>query len=289
MGLIRGNSNNGQLGREEDLVPSDEAPAFVEGKTEVEQEEVVIPGEGAIENPEKPTVTATPEKPVEEKPAFTFKTQAELDAIVESKIKSTTTPTPTDDEEEEDETFKDLTIFKGHTDPETGKWVGEVPADWNDLARKILAHLSPKEYAPKVLKVIQNMTAKERKEMETIGASFDAEMDEMAAQGLIPSRTTEEGKKVDAQISTLGGKYNLTSMKDAYNLWKQIPVANGGGLDYKPGTTPTAPTRPKNPNKEVARMVGSSSKTTTAKPGAKTMSYAKLHSARSVDELLEED
>lgn len=289
MGLIRGNQNGGQLGRNEDLLPSDDTPAFVEGKIEGEEEEVVIPGEGALETEEKATTTITTEKPTEEKPAFTFKTQAELDAFIESKIKSTApAPGGEGEEIEEEDPFKDITIFRGYKDPKTGEWIGEKPDDWNDFARKILHHLSPKEYAPRVLKVIQGMTAKERKEMETINSGFDAEMDEMAAQGLIPSRTTEDGKKVDAQISALGGKYGLTTMKEAYNLWKQIPAANGGGLDFKPGT-PAAPTKPKNPNKEVARLIGSSGKTTTAKPGAKSMSYAKLHSARSVDELLEED
>jgi hypothetical protein len=127
------------------------------------------------------------------------------------------------------------------------------------------------------------MTAAQKAEMADIDKEFDAEYDGLASKGLVPKRGTKEGDEVNAKISVLGGTYGLTSMTAAYELAKKIPVDQGGLLDYKP--TATKP----NPSKQVSRLISSSQKTQAAGKKKGTMSYAKLHSARSVDELIDEE
>lgn len=221
---------------------------------------------------------------------ITFKTQKELDDYVVGKTKpvESTKPVKPDvpvktQKEIEDEELEKLVFFKGSVNPKTGKWVGEAPKDWNDFARTIIKHLSPSVYAPRILKEIQNLTAAEKKEMADIDKEYDVEYDGMAAEGKVPKRGTKEGDEVNTQISTIGGEYGLTSMVKAYELWMKIPKAQGGGLDYKPA-------KKVNPSKQASRLIGSSKKTQASeKPKGKKMSYRKLHEARDVNELLDDD
>lgn len=227
-----------------------------------------------------------------EQPKYTFKSEEELDAFLATRQPkqpatpaATTTPkteTP-EDMDEEDKELENLVFFKGAVN-EKGEWIGEKPKDWNDFARKIIKYLSPKTYAPKILAEINKLSTKEKQELETINASFDQEYDDLATQGLVPKRDSKEGKEVDAKISTIGGQYGLTSMKAAYELAKKIPVDQGGLLDYKPTTTPKV-----NPSKQASRLIGSSTQTQNANKGKAKMSYNKLHSARGVDELLDDE
>lgn len=282
MGKIQANpyGYKPEEGQEEE--GAEERPAFEteegeEGETpevQTEGEEVVVPGEGEEqeseggkkEEKEEPETPATPATPATATPA---------------------TPAPEEEQEEEkdedEEDLSKLVFWNGYRD-DKGVWHGEAPKDWNDFARTIIGYMSPKNYAPKILQVIRGMTTAERKEMEKIDQGFDAEYDELATKGLVPKRDTKEGQEINAKISVIGGTYGMTSMKSAYDLAKKIPVDQGGLLDYKSTTTTKT-----NPSKQVSKLIGSSSQTQGAgKPKAK-MSYAKLHGARSVDELIDEE
>lgn len=275
MGKIQANPADFDKGEE----GSEETPAFVPE----DEEELEVAQEGA-------KVTTEEDGVEEEKPKYVFKNDEELQAYLEKNKKTevkpppppqappTSTPTPT--KETEPDELDSLIFYKGAVDPETGKWVGEVPKDWNDFARKIVKHLSSDDYKKSVVDYIRNMSASEKKEMEKIDAEFDAEYDELSSQGLVPARNSEEGKKVNEQISVLGAKYGFDSMKKAYDVWANIPVEKGGGLNYKPSV------RKVNPSKEASRLVGGNS-TQTAPRAKSKIPYSKLHS-RNIDELLDE-
>jgi hypothetical protein len=265
---------------DDEIELDDTTPAF---EKEDDEEEITVQEEGAVtadpeeETPAAPVVPAKPE----DQPKYVFKTQEELDAFIEAQNKKKTPAAPTEPEKTDEDELKDLIFWKGQVD-ENGKWVGEKPADWNDFARTIIKHLSPKTYAPKVLEEIKNMTAAEKREMETINAEFDAEYDEIAATGAVPKRGTKEGDEVNAQISLIGGQYGLTSIKKAHELWSKIPKEQGGGLSFKPAAPKT------NPSKEASRLIGGSKGSQTSSRPSTKIPYSKLHAARSLDELLDE-
>jgi len=256
----------------------EDLPAFTE------DEEEIIPKEGEITVPAKGE-----EEEVEEAPKYQFKTDEELDEFIKSRqpvapIAPEPSVVPQKAEAEEEDEFKDLELFKGYKDPKTGEWVGEVPADWNDFARKILKHASPKTLTPKILEQVREMTQKERAELEQIDKGFDAEYDALATQGLVPQRNTPEGQEINKQITNVGASWGQSSITKAHELWKKIPKEQGGGLEY------VSPTKSKvNASKAVAAKMGSSQGSSTGKPKAGSIPYNRLHTARGVDELLESE
>lgn len=268
---------------EQDLEPKEDLPAFTE--------EEGIPNEGEITVPavtEEETEEKVEETPSEEVPKYQFKTDEELDTFIKSRQVVTPTPetpkTPEKAEGEEEDEFANVELFKGFRDPKTGEWVGEAPNDWNDFARRLLKHASPKTIAPKVVEQIKQMTQKEREELQRIDAEFDKEYETLATQGLVPHLNTPEGAEVNKQITNIGATYGQSSMIKAHELWSKIPKASGGGLDY------TSPAKPKvNPSKAVAAKQGSSAASGNAGRPTTKIPYNKLHSARSIDELIEED
>lgn len=275
---------------EEEL--SDTQPGIVRDEEDDEVPEIASEGQ-PINPPAKEEDDDEGGESEEDKP-ITFKSQKDLDAFVEAQAKRReTTPaapatpaaptTPATPTEEVDE-LKDLTFWKGNVDPETGKWVGEKPADWNDFAKTIIKYVTSEKQKQAVVEYIRTMSSKQKEEMEKIDQEFDQEFDELASQGLVPKRGTKEGDEVNEKISVIGGTYNLTSMKAAFELAKKIPASEGGLLDYKPTTTPKV-----NPSKQASRLIGSSTRTNAASKGKVKMSYAKLHSARGVDDLIDED
>src|SRR3990172_758633 len=169
---------------DEDLEPKEDLPAFTEDEEEVvtKEGEITIPAKGEEKEEEE-----------EETPKYQFKTDEELDEFIKSRQPAAPAApeapvVPQKAEAEEDDEFKDLELFKGYKDLKTGEWVGEVPTDWNDFARKILKHASPKTLTPKILEQVREMTQKERAELEQIDKGFDAEYDALATQGLVPQR-----------------------------------------------------------------------------------------------------
>jgi len=264
----------------EDLTPSEDQPAFT-----AEEGDPIIPVEGEITIPAE--AEETPGAPAEEPPKYQFKTEAELDDFIKSRqpvapVVPEAPVAPAAASQDEDDEFADLEIFKGYRNPQTGEWVGEAPSDWNDFARKILKHNSPKVVAPKILEQIKNMTQKEREELKRIDAEFDKEYDALAAQSLVPARGTPEGIEVNKQITAIGAQFGQSSITKAHQLWSKIPKSEGGGLDY-------VPAKKVNPSKAVAAKIGSSAASNSAGKVPKAIPYSKLHAARSVDELIEEE
>ena len=267
--------------RQDELEAREDMPAFEEDKQDNDEElregEVTIPAKG--EEKEE-------EEAVEETPKYSFKTDEELDEFLKSRQveekPTTPAPVPPTKEEAEKDEFDDLTLFKGYKDPKTGEWVGETPEDWNDFARRVLRQVSPKVIAPKILEEVREMTAKERAELTEIDKGFDKEYDTLASQNLVPQRNTKEGEEINKQITNIGATYGQSSITKSYELWKKIPKEHGGGLEY------VSPAKQKvNASKQVAGKIGSSSG--GGKPKAGSISYEKLHSARGVDELLEDE
>jgi len=262
--------------------PSDTQPGIVATEDD-EVPEIIQEGE-AVATPEGEEPAApTPE---EKKPKFTFESEEELNKFIASRNKPVPVApvAPTTPAAPEEDPLEKLTFWKGEVDPETGKWVGEKPKDWNDLAKTVIKYVTSEEQKKAVVDYIRNMTTAEKKEMETINAEFDAEFDELAAQGLVPKRGTKEGDEVNEKISVIGGTYGLSSMKQAFELAKKIPADQGGLLDYKPAT----PAKKVNPSKEASRLIGSSTQTNSSQKGKSMIPYSKLHNARSVDELIDD-
>ena len=283
MGIIRPNPGLAKSTEEEN-----DDPAFEKEEID-DDEEVELESDGdeiELEDEEDSEDGDNGGKDEEETPAYTFKTQKELDDYIASKQKANQPLTPpkkeSKEEEEDEDEFKDLVLWKGTRD-DKGNWIGEAPADWNDFARTILRQLAPKVYAPKILQQIQKMSKADQEEIEAINAGFDAEYDELAAQGLVPKRGTKEGDLVNTQISTVGSKYGQTSIKSAYELWRELPKEKGGAG----GTAPT--TKKVNPNKKAAMLNRSSKATQTASRPTKKIPYNKLHGARSATELIDDE
>lgn len=270
----------------EDDEPREDAPAFVPEEGE-ESDVPVVTEEGEELKPETTPETEKGEGEGEpEKPKFTFASEEELDKFIASRKPAApvapTTETPAPAKTDEKDPLEDLVFWKGQFDEE-GKWVGEKPKDWNDLAKTVIRYLTSEDQKKAVVDYIRNMTETQKKEMEKIDQEFDHEFDELAAQGLVPKRGTKEGDEVNAKISTIGGTYGLPSMKQAYELAKKIPASEGGLLDYKPTAAPKV-----NPSKQASRFIKSSTQTQSASKGKSVIPYAKLHNARSVDELIDE-
>jgi len=265
---------------DEELEAREDLPAFTDDR------EDVVPTEGEIVVPATGEKATEEEEETPEAPKYQFKTDEELDAFIKSRqpeVQSAPEPPKEPVKDEEDE-LEDFELFKGYRDPKTGEWVGESPQDWNDFARRLLKYASPKALAPKVLEQVRNMTKQEQEELKRIDQEFDKEYDTLAAQGLVPQRNTKEGEEVNKQITSIGATYGQTSITKAHELWKKIPKTEGGGLEY------TSPTKVKvNASKAVAAKIGSSAASNNAGKPSTKIPYNKLHSARSIDELIEED
>jgi len=277
MGKVQPNYKPDVEDEDLDDEPSDTQPGVVADEND-EIPEIAQEGE-AIEVPEGEE-PAAPTKPEEDKkPKFTFESEEELNKFIATRSKPTPVAptTPTAPAIPEEDPLEKVTFWKGEVDPETGKWVGEKPKDWNDLARQVIKYVTSEEQKKAVVDYIRNMTAAEKKEMETIDQEFDQEFDALAAEGLVPKRGTKEGDEVNEKISVIGGTYGLSSMKQAFELAKKIPADQGGLLDYKP-----TPAKKVNPSKEASRLIGSSTQTNSSQKGKTTMPYSKLHNARSV-------
>ena len=219
-----------------------------------------------LEEPKEPTEELEPT----EEPFKVFKTQEELDAYIEAEREKFAIP-PDIDKKSEDVTR----IF----DP---NW---KPLDWNDFAISLLENPTArqmliKEMSGEVMGELKNMTQAEKEEMEKINKGYDEEYDTIAKQGLLPALNTEEGKKVDKQISLIGATYGIASIAKSYDLWKKIPIAQGGGLEYVPPKKASL-----NLQKQRAGLVQSPSG--TQPPQGKVRTYEDFHK-KSMDDLMDE-
>ncbi len=289
MAIIRGRApkedDDEEVTLDDDADP-DERPAF----TNDDDDEIEIEEEGEMYEPSKDDDEEDDSvgKPdvKNKRPLYAFETQEELDAFIEAIAKRnapTVTPAPIVPDPPKKDEIDDLVFYNGYVDKE-GNWQGEAPKDWNDFARTIAKHLDPVKAAPKIMNEIKNMTKKEQDELKQIDAEFDAEYDELAAQKLVPNRKTPAGEAANKAISAIGGKYGLTSMKAAHELWADLPKEKGGK------GAAVAPVRRSDASRKVARMIRPNRAGNAApiKPKSKR-SYAKLAAARSAADLYDDE
>jgi len=247
----------------EDEIIEDELEPEIPPKVEEEEEE----GEEEEEENVEPFKSFTSEEEYQ-----TWREQelsnirSEIDKVV---------PTP-----KEVEPFK---IYDGHIDEKTGEWVGERPKDMNEFAERLLTHPQAlaklkEQLVPETQKAIAELSQKEVSELDEINKGFDNEYDALAKDGKIPARDTDEGKKVNEQITKIGADYGQSSMTKAYELWSKIPVSEGGGLDF------TVTSKMSQQKRQAGMVKGSKG---GAGAGKKELDYNDIHN-KSLDEIMSE-
>jgi len=238
-----------------------------------------------LEDPAKLEEELVVEEIVEEEvaPFKTFASEAEYQTWREQELGNIRSeqiekviPTP-----KEAEPFK---IYDGHIDEKTGEWVGEKPKDMNEFAERLLTHPQALEklkeqLVPETQKAIAELSQKEVKELDEINKGFDNEYDELAKSGKIPARNTDDGKKINEQITQIGADYGQSSLTKAYELWSRIPISEGGGLDY-------TVTSKMGRQKQQAGMVKGSKGGAGA--GKKELNYNDIHN-KSLDEIMSDE
>ncbi len=232
-------------------------------------EEVVIPAKvetpiPAVEPPVVPEVV-TPE------PFKSFETEEEYNTWVEEeRVKLQPAPVAPVAPIEES------TLF----DP---KW---KPKDWNDFAVQLLnnpkaAKILQEMIIPETRKAIADMTEKDRQELEQINVGYDKEYNSLAKKGLLPSLDSEEGQKINQQISLIGATYGQVNLTKSYELWRKIPKSEGGGLEYTP------PAKEKLNAQKIAAGKVASPQGGQPKIIGKGKSYSEIH-LKSIDDQIEE-
>lgn len=221
----------------------------------------------------------------EDKESFkTFDTEEDYDKWREEELAKVSPPK---EEKEEEEEEKPIKLYDGYLDEKTGQWMGEKPTDWNEFANRLLNNPQvvaklQSQLVPATQKAIAEMSKQELTELEDINKGFDKEYDTLAKQGELPARDTDEGKKVNSQITKIGANHGQRSLTDAYKLWKKIPVSEGGGFDY---TTP-AKVKLNQQKKQAGKVKGSKGGDTGT--GKKKISYTDVHN-KSLSELVDEE
>ena len=267
------NPNNEEQNTDENLLtPKTEGDVTMEIKTTGEiTEEDDNADEGIIK-----------EGGEEEQPFKTFKTEEEYQEFIAEERKKLQ---ELDSDDKKVDTKPDTKKAPGDNKFFSEDW---KPEDWNDFTANLLSNpkvreFIAKEYAVDIQTQLNELSNSERQEINDINAEFDKQYDDLAKQGLVPNRSTPEGKVIDQQISLIGATYGQTSMTKAYELWKKIPTKQGGGLDYDQKTAVKSTT---NENKEKSAKIGSGRKGTMAEQ-TKVRKYEDVHS-KSLDVQVQE-
>lgn len=207
--LKEGESDVGVLGA--DATPE---PTRSEG-------EVSVPP--AIEEKITPEVKIE-EAPEEDKPFRSFNTQEEYDEFVEAQKNKTIVENMNKPEEKPAEPLK---FFEDDWKPNDWNNFGNAFIN-NPVVRKALVDTM----SPDIKGVLDSLTAKDQKELDTIDKEYDKEYGALATKGLVPKLDTDDGKAVNKQISNIGAEYGVADLPKAYDLWSKIPKEHGGGLEY---------------------------------------------------------
>lgn len=109
---------------------------------------------------------------------------------------------------------------------------GYKPKDYNafanDLFKVIVTNLGKNPtLVGDIREALGQMTAQERKTIDSINVEFDQELKQMAAEGLVPDPTTDEGKKMDKILTNIGARMGLGSMREAFQAYKDLGAAMG--------------------------------------------------------------
>jgi len=140
-----------------------------------------------------------------------------------------------------------------------------TPKNWNEAAQT----LYPK-FEEAIIGKIQKLSAEQKSKIDEINKSFDKELIDIRTENPnLPKVGTEEGDKFEMELSQIGTKYKLVTMKDCYNIYKDLH-AN----DKAPNPT----------QKNLADKVSHGGNTT---PAQATIKYKDI-SAKSMDEMADE-
>lgn len=197
-----------------------------------------------------------PEKKEEDK--LPFKTQAELDAYIDAKLKEKETPP---DKKEDDLTGIPDIFAKDYK-----------PADWNEAFRTFLV---------KGRKTITDMTKADlqkeqsvlRDQLKKVNEQIDAEIDSLAKSGKeIPKLGTEERTKLNGELAKIATDYHMDNAPAAkiYELYEMI-------------NNPSSTEEPR--RKDLARKVSGGG---AGGGGGKNVPSYKDIKSKSMDQLLEE-
>lgn len=121
------------------------------------------------------------------------------------------------------------------TTPEAKKYVEEnwKPKNWQE---------GIKTAAEAAADIIQERQKEEAKRIQAHNAKVEVEWQDLRKAHKLKDITDPDGQKVHDAIIAIGTKYGKKNFKDAYEVYKTIPVEFGGA--YKPKATEPAPADP---------------------------------------------
>lgn len=173
---------------------------------------------------EPPAPVATPEPPVETPPASTgyqFKSEEEAQEFVRKEF----------------ERQKQAAVDAAKT-PEEKKWVEDnwKPKNWNE---------GIKTAAEAAADIIEERQAARAKAIEDHNKAVEADWQNLRTEAKLPDIRNEdgtenpEGLKIHNAILDIGVKFGKKNWKDAYEVYKIVPVEHGGGYVSANGTPPS--------------------------------------------------
>jgi len=120
---------------------------------------------------------------------------------------------------------------------------GYKPKDWNQFTHDFIPILvnnlvKNTEFSAGIRDALGQQTVAERERVDKINTEFDTELAAMHKEGLVPDPATDEGKKVDKMLTTIGAMLGLGSMRDAYTAAQNLGKTTG--VDFLKGGKPVA-------------------------------------------------
>jgi len=131
------------------------------------------------------------------------------------------------------------------------------PANWHDtfsLMKKYFVE-NPEELAPAIKEQFDTMTDTEQKEVTAEVTKWTQSYDKLAVTDKLPASTTKDGQDALSKIGALMTKYENYNFESMYDLYKALPVNRGGGHIIS-SDAPAVETKPINPNRKAASMIG---------------------------------
>lgn len=139
-----------------------------------------------------------------------FKSQAELDQYILDKVEK---------REEERKLQAEEEKRKAEEKPDDKLFPdGYKAKDWNEAFATAMPKLEER-----MLKKIEGMNQEKRNKLAKINQEFDQEFEVLASKDPnIPKKGTPEREDWEAEVTSVGSKFKLTSVTDAYTVWKVL-------------------------------------------------------------------
>ncbi len=104
---------------------------------------------------------------------------------------------------------------------------GYKPQDWNEVFGVALPKIKEQ-----VLKEIEQTNEKRRDQLSKINEEFDQELESIASKDPnVPKKGTQEREDWEQEIASVGTKYKLHTMTDAYDVWKALNTSTTVGAE----------------------------------------------------------